>query len=140
MVMGWFIAPSARRTGPAAGPFMQSLLRARIADYMFGSALVAVAAGLWLLFATGGLRGGWQGWALNLGALSGITALTVGAALQRPTAGKVQKLGEAIAAGGGGPSPEQAQEMGQLQGRLGRLASITALLVAAAVIGMALGG
>jgi hypothetical protein len=139
MVMGWFIAPSARRTGPAAGPFMQTLLRARIADFMFGSALVTVGAGLWLLFATGGVRSGWHGWALNLGALSGITALAIGASLQRPTAAKVQKLGEAIAAAGG-PSPAQAEEMAGLQGRLGQLGSVTALLTAAAVVGMALGG
>jgi len=141
MLMGWFIAPSARRTGPAAGPFMQSLLRARVADYMFGAATVAVGAGLWLLFATGGPRSGsWQGWALNLGALSGIAAILVGGMVQRPTAGNIQRLGASVAATGAPPTPEQAAELGQLQTRMGAAASTTALLVAVAVVGMALGG
>lgn len=139
MLMGWFIGPAARRTGPTAGPFMQTLLRARVADYMFGSAVVAVSAGIWLLLATGGIRSGWRGWALNLGALAGLAAITVGGTLQRPTAGKLQRLGAVVAAAGS-PSPEQAAEMGQLQMKLGGVASITAALVAAAVVGMALGG
>ena len=141
MLMGWFIAPSARKTGPAAGPFMQTLLRARVADYMFGAAVVAVGAGLWLFFATGGVRSGsWQGWALNLGALAGITAIVVGSTVQRPTAAKIQRLGGAVAAAGAPPTPEQAAELGQLQARMGAAASTTALLVAVAVVGMALGG
>jgi hypothetical protein len=138
MIMGWFVAPSARRAGPASGPFMQALLKARLADIMFGSAVVTVLAGIWLLFATGGPRSGWQGWALNLGALSALTAITVGGIVQRPTAAKIQKLGEAIA--GGSPTPDQVAEMGSLQGRMGRVASTTALLVAVAVAGMAIGG
>jgi hypothetical protein len=139
MFMGWFVAPTVRRTGPEAGPFMQNLLRARVADYMFGSAVVAVGAGLWLLLATGGIRSGWRGWALNLGALAGVTAISIGATVQRPTAGKLQRLAAVVMAANG-PTPEQAAELGQLQSRLGSVASITALLVAAAVVGMALGG
>ncbi|MEX2624963.1 MAG: hypothetical protein WD651_14700 [Acidimicrobiia bacterium] len=139
MLMGWFVAPAARRPGPAAGPFMQNLLRARVADYMFGSAVVTVAAGIWLLFATGGVRSGWRGWALNLGALAGIIAIIIGGSVQRPTGGKLQRLGAAVMATGT-PTPEQAAELGQLQSRLARAASTTALLVAAAVVGMALGG
>lgn len=139
--MGWFIAPSAKRTGPAAGPFMQTLLRARVGDYMFGAAVIAVAAGLWLFVAAGGVRSGsWQGWALNLGALAGVAAILVGGAVQRPTGAKIQRLGAAVAAGGGPPTQEQAAELGQLQARMGAAASTTALLVAVAVVGMALGG
>jgi hypothetical protein len=141
MLMGWFIAPSAKRTGPAAGPFMQTLLKARVADYMFGAAVVAVAAGLWLFFSTGGVRtGSLQGWALNLGALAGITAILVGGIVQRPTGAKIQQLGGAVAAAGGPPTQEQAADMGRLQARMGSAASTTALLVAIAVVGMALGG
>ncbi len=141
MLMGWFIAPSAKRTGPAAGPFMQTLLRARVADYMFGAALVAVGAGLWLFFSTGGVRSGsWQGWALNLGALAGVAAILVGGIVQRPTGAKIQRLGAAAAAAGGPPTQEQASELGRLQARMGAAASTTALLVATAVVGMALGG
>jgi hypothetical protein len=119
---------------------MQALLRTRVADYMFGAALVAVGAGLWLYFATGGVRSGsWQGWVLNLGALSGIAAILVGGTVQRPTAAKIQRLGAAVAAGAAPPTQEQAAELGQLQARMGGAASTTALLVAVAVVGMALG-
>jgi uncharacterized membrane protein len=137
MVMGWFITPASRRTGPAAGPFMQNLLRTRLADWAFGSAVVAVGAGLWLLFDRGGFGGGWQGVALAVGAVAGGVAITIGGFIQRPTAGKIQRLGAAIA--GQTPTPEQGAEMTRLQARLAAVAPMTALAVAVAVLGMALG-
>ena len=30
ILMGWFVAPAVRSAGPAAGPFMQALLRRRV--------------------------------------------------------------------------------------------------------------
>jgi hypothetical protein len=140
MLLGWFITPSAREAGPGAGPFMQALLKRRLAPIMIGAGVVTVLAGIWLWAIHMPSLERWQGWALTIGALSAITALVVGIGWQRPTAAKVQALGAQIAAGGGPPTPEQGAEMGLLQARMAGFASVLAVLLAIALAGMALGG
>lgn len=104
MLMGWLVVPTARSVGPASGPFMQALLKRRLADILVGSGVVTVLAGIWLWALRPPSFGVWQGYALAIGALASIVAILIGFVLQRPTAKKVQSLGGAIAAGGGPPS------------------------------------
>jgi hypothetical protein len=140
MLMGWFVAPAARDVGPAAGPFMQGLLKRNPADRMLAAGVVTVLAGLWLLFLQTPTFRRWQDYALAIGALSAVVALTVGLTRQRPTAKKIQNLGAAIAASGGPPTPEQGAEMAGLQGKLAGYGNVLAYLFALTLAGMALGG
>jgi hypothetical protein len=140
MLMGWFIAPTAREVGPPAGPFMQGLLKRNLTARLIGSGVVTVAAGLWLLALRPPTFERWQDYALSIGALAAIAALVIGITMQRPTAKKVQALGAAIASGGGPPTAEQGAEMQGLQARMGTYGTVLASLFAITLAGMALGG
>ena len=140
ILMGWFVAPSARSIGPAAGPFMQALLKRRITTVLLTAGSVTVAAGLWLWAIRQPAMGRWQDWALAIGAVSALAALTVGFGWQRPTGARIQVLGAQIMSAGSPPTTEQAAEMGTLQGKMGRYGSTIAYLFTVALAGMALGG
>lgn len=140
MLMGWFIAPTAKAAGPAAGPFMQALLKKKVAVVLVSAGIVTVGAGIWLWALRRPAMDRWQDWALAIGALSAIVALAVGITLQRPTASKIQLFGAELASAGGPPTAEQGAEMGRLQARMGLFGSLMAILMVVAVAGMALGG
>ena len=138
--MGWLVGPAAQAAGPAAGPFMQALLKRRTPIILISTGIVTVASGVWLLAIRQPTMSRWQDWALVIGALSAIIALTVGITMQRPTLAKVQALGAQIAGGGQPPTPAQGAEMGMLQSKIARYGSTIAFLLAGALAGMALGG
>ncbi len=140
MLVGWVVIPTARQVGPSAGPFMQGLLKRNLTAKLIGSGAVTVAAGLWLFALRTPTFRRWQDYALALGALAAIVALLIGITLQRPTAKKVQALGDVIAAGGGPPTPEQGTEMAGLQAKMAGYGNLLAYLFALALAGMALGG
>lgn len=140
IMMGWFVAPAARSVGPGAGPFMQALLKRKVPMILITSGLITIGAGLWLWAIRQPTMSRWQDWALALGALSAIVAVTIGIGLQRPTAAKVMALGQEIATAGAPPTPDQGAEMGRLQGKLAVYGSTLAYLFAIALAGMALGG
>jgi len=140
MLMGWFVAPAARAAGPAAGPFMQALLKRKVATVLVSAGVVTVGAGVWLWAIRRPTMTRWQDWALAIGAASAIVALAIGLGWQRPTTGKISALGAEIASGGSPPTPQQAAELQRLQGKVGSYASILSYLFAIALAGMALGG
>jgi hypothetical protein len=140
ILMGWFVAPAARSVGPAAGPFMQALLKRRTTTVLLTTGSVTVAAGLWLWAIRQPTMGRWQDWAMAIGALSAIAALTIGIVLQRPTGSRMQALGAQMMNAGAPPTAEQSAEMAELQARLGRYGLTLAYLFTAALAGMALGG
>jgi hypothetical protein len=140
MMMGWFVAPAARSAGPGAGPFMQALLKRKVTTVLVSAGFLTIGAGLWLWAIRGPTMTRWQDWALAIGAVSAIVALTIGIGWQRPAAAKISALGAEIASAGSPPTPQQAAEMQRLQGRVGRFASILSYLFAVALAGMALGG
>lgn len=140
MLMGWFVAPAARAAGPAAGPFMQALLKRKLTTILITSGVVTVGAGIWLLAIRRPTMSRWQDWALAIGALAALVALVIGIGWQRPTAGKVQALGAQIASAGSPLTPEQGAEMGRLQAKLSHFGSTLSYLLAVALAGMALGG
>lgn len=140
MLMGWFVAPAARAAGPAAGPFMQALLKRKLTTTLITSGVVTVGAGIWLFAIRLPNMSRWQDWALAIGASAALVALVIGIGWQRPTAGKVQALGAQIASAGSPLTPEQGAEMGRLQAKLSRFGSTLSYLLALALAGMALGG
>jgi hypothetical protein len=140
MLLGWLAIPVAREIGPAAGPFMQGLLRRRLSTIMPLAGVLTVAAGIWLWFLRPPVFETWRGYSLAIGALSAIVGLTIGIVFQRPTAHRMQVLGQTLAGGNAPPTPEQGSEMGRLQVRMASYGNILAYLLALALAGMALGG
>ena len=119
---------------------MQALFKRKVTLVLITAGLVTVASGLWLWAIRRPTMSRWQDWALAIGALAAIVAVSIGIGLQRPTSQKVQALGAQIAASGSPPSPAQGAEMGRLQGNMGRYGSILSYLFVIALAGMALGG
>ncbi len=140
ILMGWFVTPAAREVGPAAGPFMQGLLKRHLTARLILSGAVTVVAGLWLFALRAPTFARWQDWALTIGAVAALVAFLIGITRQRPTGKRVQELGAAIASAGGPPSPEQREEMQSLQDRMAGYGNVMAYLFVVTLAGMALGG
>jgi hypothetical protein len=119
---------------------MQALLKRRVPMILITSGLITIGAGLWLWAIRQPTMSRWQDWALAVGALTAIVAVTIGIGLQRPTAAKMMALGQQIAGAGSPPTPEQGAEMGRLQGKLAVYGSTLGYLFAISLAGMALGG
>lgn len=140
ILMGWFVAPTAREVGPAAGPFMQGLLKRNLTARLIETGAVTVVAGLWLFALRAPTFARWQDWALTIGAVAALVAFFIGVTRQRPTGKRVQELGAAIASAGGPPTPEQGAEIQSLQARMAGYGNVMAYLFVVALAGMALGG
>ena len=78
------------------------------------------------------------GMTYGVGALAAIVTMTLAGIIMGPTAKKVGKLGDAMAAAGGPPSAAQVAEMQALQARLQFGTRLGALFLCIAVISMAI--
>ncbi len=125
MMIAWFVSPSARKTGPAAGPFMEAFLKSKVVQVGTAANVVTVATGIWLISSPNGVQiSTWQDSVLVIGALAGMLASVFAFGRQRPTALALSDLGATIAASGGPPTVDQAGEMQRLQAAMGRGANI----------------
>lgn len=144
-VMTGYVEPTVRAAGDDGRRFMQRLgATSGFSRAMAVAAGSNVLAGLWLLWiVSDGYRPAFfeagRGLALGLGMLTGIAAFVVGFALQNRSIRRMTALGQAIAASGKPPSPEQTAEMAQHNERVrlgGRIVSalllVTVGLMAAA--------
>jgi hypothetical protein len=138
------IQPSAAAIGPAAGPFMMELLgKRKLVSWLLSLAGTTVVAGLFLYWHNGQDYGSLAdfastsyGTALTIGAVAAIAAFMIGLFGTRPNADRLLGLAARAAASEGGPPPEIAQEIAQVQGRLKVLARIALALIAVAVLAM----
>ena len=143
ILMGFFVAPSALATRPESGRFMQYLTGSRkLPVFMTIYAWVTVICGVAMFapamgnFDAGVMRSP-RGITLTIGALIALAAFFEGMIFIAPAASKIGQLGQAIAASGKGPTPEQAQQMQALQGKLGRGTARGAVMLLLAVVCMA---
>ena len=135
-----FIAPSVEALGAEAQKFMQHFSqRSGVSRWMAISGGLSVLSGAWMYYRLFGplapLNTG-TGLALTVGSLAGILALLIGSQISRTTKA-IGALGASMAASGP-PEPEQLAAMGQLQERMARLTSATAILMVVALAGMTL--
>jgi hypothetical protein len=90
---------------------------------------------------SGGFQSGWfkteYGQMMSIGGGLAIIAYLLGFIINMPTAMKMGKLGKAIAAAGGQPTPEQAAQLHKLRSTLGTVTQIIAFLLFLTVIAMA---
>lgn len=143
-LMVGFIFPTVRATGPQGGRFMQELMqRRRLSVYMNAAAGLTMLSGFILygrlIAATDGAWAGTRtGMALGIGGLATVIAAIIGGSIIGRGGQRLGKLGEAIQASGGPPSPEQAAEMSRLQARMGGAMRVVAGLLLVAVTSMAI--
>jgi uncharacterized membrane protein len=139
-----FLMPSLRAIGPAGGPLMQQLTQVRrLPVYIMGATLLTILSGLTLYWHDSlGFKGPWlhsgSGRVFGLGGAFAIIAAIVGMAITSPTAKRLGEITGAVAKGGGPPSPEQAAELGKLQGKMYTTTQIVAGLVLLATAAMAI--
>ena len=135
-----FLEPTVRSLGPDGGKFMQRLLGGtRFSLVIALSAWVTIIAGVLLYWPL-------TGWSpqvmfgsrlpLTLGALAGIAAGVVGAAVTGRASGQLQAVGKDMATQGGPPAPAQLAEMQRLQAKIRQGSILSAVLMVLAVIGM----
>lgn len=143
MMTVFFLEPTIEAIGPKAQPFMDHLMNRRhLAAVITVIAALTILAGLVLYWRdSSGLQLVWitspTGLGFTVGAASAIVAFGIGGTVIGPTVGKLTTLGNEVAASGGPPSPEQAQLLGQLAGRLKAAGQIDAVLLIIAALTMA---
>jgi hypothetical protein len=139
-----FVQPTSAAVGAAGAPFMAELLgRRRLVDRLIGLGSLTVAGGLFMYWHDAQIYDGIGNFArttfgtfITIGALAALAALAIGAAATRPRVQRLLAIGRQ-AAEAGGPTPEQAAQMGALQGQLRTLARASLALIGVAVFCMA---
>ena len=140
----FFLQPSAKAVGPAAGPFMRELLgKRRLTNAILSIAGVTIVAGGFLYWhdmeAFGGfgdfVTSSFGGW-MTFGAVSAIVAFSIGLFATKPTLERILATGGEIAKAGDAPPPELVQRLGALQQRGRRLAITNFTFVAIAGFAM----
>jgi hypothetical protein len=139
-----FVQPTLAAIAPAGAPFMAELLgKRRFVDRIIGTGGLTVTGGLFLYWhdwqvygSLGDFVGSAFGTAITVGAAASIAALAVGVFATRPNAMRMLAIGRQ-AAEAGGPTPEQAAEIGGIQQRLKVYARASLSLLALAVFAMA---
>jgi hypothetical protein len=141
----FFLQPTAKAIGPAAGPFMRELLgNRRLTNVILWIAGVTIVAGSFLYWhyvdVAGGLGSFLEtafGLWLAIGAISALGAFSRGLFITRPTLARATTVGAQIAAAGDAPPPELVQELQRLQARGRTLAIMNFTFVAIAAFAMA---
>ena len=140
--LAFFIGPAVRALGTDGTKFMQQLARTnKFPIIILLSALVSVVAGALLIWKVSeGLQTLWlstrNGMVLSSGAALAIIAFIIGFSVSRPASMRMAKIGKAIAAAGGPPTPAQMEELKMLGRRLGTAGRVIAILLIFAIIGM----
>lgn len=141
LFMVLFLEPTIRALGPDGSKVMQRLIGGtRFSLAIAAAGWITILAGFGLY---GPATGGWSAdfifgerLPLTLGAVAGIAAGVVGATMQGRSSGRLTALGQAIAAQGGPPSPDQLADLQQHQRTIRQGSIISAVLMVLAVIGM----
>jgi hypothetical protein len=140
----FFLQPTAKAIGPAAGPFMRELLGTRrLSDWIIRIAGTAIVAGGFLYWHDvqlfddlGDFLGSPFGLWLTLGAVSALVAFGIGVFATKPTIERSLSVGGRIAQAEGAPPPELLQELAALQVRGRMLAKWNLTFVTFAAIAM----
>jgi hypothetical protein len=141
----FFLQPTAKAIGPAAGPFMRELLGARkMIDWNIRLAWVTIVAGAFLYWHDlqlygdlGGFLGTAFGLWLTIGAISALVAVGIGMFATRPTMLRSLEVGGRIAAAQGPPPTELVRELQGLQTRGRSLAEANLTFITIAALAMA---
>lgn len=141
----FFLQPTAKAIGPAAGPFMRELLgNRRLTAFILWIAGVTIVAGGFLYWHYVDLAGSLGAFVetefglwLAIGAVAALVAFSIGFFFTRPTLARATAVGAQITAAGDAPPPALVQELQRLQAHGRTLAKLNFTFVAIAAFAMA---
>ncbi len=143
IVFSQFVEPSVKATAPESQKFMQYLMNRRGFSKFMGivSILTVVAGALLYWNDSMGFQSGWitsgSGIGFTIGAIFGISVAIYGNIAIGARAGRMQKIGQEIAAADGKPTPEQLAELKELDEGMTRAGRVDFVLILIALIAMA---
>lgn len=143
MYNAWFIVPTVKRIGPDGAKFMQQLPRTnKFTLVMMLTGTLTVLFGILLMeHLSQGFQSWWfesdRGMILSTGGGLAIIAWLLGILINMPASLAMGKIGKAIAASGGVPTPEQSATMQRLRKRLMVTLQVVAVLILLATLLMA---
>jgi uncharacterized membrane protein len=140
----FFLQPTAKAIGPAAGPFMGELLGVRkLTKWLLRIAGASVIAGGFLYWhdleqfdGIGDFVGSAFGLWLTIGAIAALVALGIGMFATAPTLRRMMAVGKQVAQAGEAAPPELVKELGGLQKRSRNLAKMNLTFVTIAAFAM----
>lgn len=133
------LQPKLKKLGPATqGPVMQSLMPiltptmaiSFVGLVVTGFIMTAQKAGLGSLFDSG--------WGVNIliGLIATVVVMIIAFGIVVPTGIKMGRIGQAAAAEGRPPTPEEGQQLGQLAAKNEKLANINFIFVVIGIVTM----
>jgi hypothetical protein len=140
----FFLQPTAKAIGPAAGPFMRELLGTRrLVDWILRIAGATIVAGGFLYWRDvqlygdlGDFLGSAFGLWLTIGAVAALVAFGIGISATKPTLKRMLVVGGQVAQAGDQASPELRQELAALQAKGRSLAKLNLTFVTIAAFAM----
>jgi hypothetical protein len=141
----FFLQPTAKAVGPAAGPFMRELLgKRRVVTVVLWIAGTTIVGGGFLYWhdwqqfgGLGDFVGTGFGLGLTIGSVAAIVAFLIGLLGTKPTIDRLLSLGGQMAAAGDPPPADLAKELERTQARARTLAKTNLTFVALAAVAMA---
>jgi len=142
-VMMLFLQPAAAATGPGGQGFMLHLLRRlRMADVVFGAAVLTVTAGSILFWwDSNGLQLDWITQPMGLGFTIGAVAAWLGflgfAFIGWPAGRRIAAVAGRLQEEGRPPTPDEQQQLAQSQRQLRQAGLAVLVLISVAIVAMA---
>jgi uncharacterized membrane protein len=141
-LMVGFIFPAVRASGPQGGRFMEEVARRRLPVFMNIAGGLTMLSGIILMArAMSSTDGAWldtrSGMGFTVGGVAAIIAGIIGGTVSGRGGRRMGKIGEAIKASGGAPTPEQTAELSAVQARMAKAMRVVAALMLVAVTSMA---
>jgi uncharacterized membrane protein len=138
-----FILPTVAKLGPDGGKFMQAMVNTNnYTKVMITSAVTTILTGILMMERlSSGFQPDWFGStfgiSLSIGSTFAIFAFIIGISINMPTAGKMAKLGQQIAAAGVPPTDEQQAQLAGFRQKIKVATYSMGVLLALAVVLMA---
>ena len=143
VVLAVLLVPSIRAAGPAGGAVMRELMEVRrLPIWLMAAGAITILSGFSLYWIdSAGFSSAWlgsgPGRVFGLGGVMALVAMILGMGVNAPTARRLTTLAGAIGAAGRKPTPEEAAQIGRLQGRLNKATAVAAILLVLAALAMA---
>jgi uncharacterized membrane protein len=134
LFLTFFLYPSVRDAGPAAGLVMRGIIGRKYPAVAFGMGLLTLISGFSMYYLAGrGSGGSWfssrPAMAFGAGGVLAVIAMIYALVAVKPNADAMGKVQATIAARGGPPTPDEGQAIATYQGRIvGRTKMITILV------------